>query len=670
MEFYEGLLMATSTYIFHGMPQWLAQVDTVIVNEPVTPVVEVPFFVSLLSGVLLAFGFQLLFTNLSMAAGVSYVAHSSNSSTSSSDSSSGGSGIKKIGIAFGVWTLVTVSLALLAACFMAVKILRYADPWTGAIVGLVIWATYFTLLVWFSSTAVGSLVGSVVKSATNGFQTIMGTATAALGAKTASDQVVQTAEAAAAAIRRELSGTLDVSGIQETLQDYIGSLKSAEIDVASVEQEFERLISESDLLKNDGGMLPSVDGQAFEKLLSDRTDLSREEVKRISKRLHGVWEKSTGSSGNSTLNELMAFVATATGGQLATEGLSEQLGKLVKELKRRDGSTSGSSSSDSGDRSGPLQRVAAQTLSSVGGMILGKVDLPEMDANKLLSQINDAQREISGQVSDAAPQSLTEAIPGRDNTIKLDAENYLHHAYIGELKSPQLEDVFRNVLYDSEADATQMREQLAGFGRKTFSDVLSSRGMLTQDEIKNISTRLEIVRQTVLKTVTEVEAVTSEKRIYGYLQSFFKFSPASELSSEMGEDAFRSIFENEPLESSLLRERLKSINADYIRQFLVTRNDVQAHELAEKYAQLAQRVIADAEGVEKAAKVRLQQQQQSIEDYLRNTGRSELSPEGIKRDLKALLNEPDEGISRVRGRVAQFDRNTLVKLLSQRPEFS
>jgi len=60
----------------------------------------------------------------------------------------------------------------------------------GAIVALVIWATYF-VLVWVSSTTVGSLVGSVVNTATSGFQAIMGTATAALGANAAKNQVVK-----------------------------------------------------------------------------------------------------------------------------------------------------------------------------------------------------------------------------------------------------------------------------------------------------------------------------------------------------------------------------------------------------------------------------------------------------------------------------------------------
>ncbi len=670
MELYTGLLQAVSGYILQAPPPWLAQVASEIDPEAIFSGPQ--FFVALISGVILAFGFQLLLTNLAVATGVSYVAHSSNSSSSDSSSSDGGSGVKKIGFLFGLLTLVAVSAALFFACLLAVQLSLYNDGSLGGITGLVIWATYFTLLVWFSSTTVGSLVGSVVSSATSGFQTIMGTATAALGGKAASNQVVQTAEAAAAAIRREFSSAVDVGGIQDGLQQYLGSLRSPDVDMESIEKEFERLIGTSKLRDVDRDALPQMDRASFEELLGNRTDLSREQNKRLADRLYRVWQKRTGSS--SHLEELMTFVASATGGQLASEGISSQLNKLIYEMRnQRSGSDSDSGNGDdggSGKGPGPVQQVAAQSLNTMISMVMGKVDLSDLDAKSIIGQIKSAQGELAGKAESATPQKLKDAMPSDDNIIKHDVEDYLRHAYVGELKSARLEETFRNVLYDNEADETQLREQLSGFGRDTYTEILSARGIFTQDEIKDISSRLEIIRQTVLKDVTAAEAISAERRIQQQLESFFKYSPASELNSDMGERAFQAIVENEPLQAPSLREKLNTFNADYFRQFLLTRDDVAAHEVSERYEQLLKRIVADAEGVEKSAKVRLGQQQKSLEDYLRNTGKSELNPDAIKRDMQALLNEPDEGIRRVRGRLAEFDRDTLMSLLAQRPEFS
>jgi hypothetical protein len=664
-----GLLGQTNPVIIDGAPAVLADPQ---------PVQGGQFLITMLSGVILAFGFQLLLTNLSMAAGVSYVAHSGNFSSASSSSSSddhSGSPIRKISLAFGLWTLITVSLALFFACWLAVRLTIYTDPWSGAITGLVIWATYFTLLVWFSSTTVGSLIGSVVKSATSGFQSIIGTATAALGAKGASDQVVQTAEAAAAAVRREFTQGLDKTGIQDTLQDYLYSLRSTNVDVKSVEQEFERLIRNSDIVNIDRDSLPQVDSAMFEKLLSNRTNLAREDAKRLSNRLYRVWKDNTGS--RQDLSELIALVASASGDQLASKGLGDQLGKLVSELRQQRGQPGGMSQAEgnndaSEDASSPnsFERVASQGLNTLISMVLAKTDLPDVDANKIVSQIKAAQRAISGQAGDIVPQSFKDAMPSEDNIIKADVEDYLRHAYLAELKTPELERIFLNVLYDNEADKTQMREQISAINRRLFVEVLSSRGMLTQDEIKAIGDRLEQVRQTALRDISAAEAMEAENRLRQSIETFFRYTPASELSSEMGERAFKSLITNEPLQSSELRDRLRSLDAAYIRQFLMSRTDLPANETSERYAKLLERIVADADGVDQAAKVRLQQQQQSIEDYLRNTGKYELNPEGIKRDLQKLLDEPNEGIRRVRGRLARFDRNTLVALLAQRPEFS
>ncbi len=689
MEFYDGLLSATNNHalsgyftsgVFHTLSATLAQTptETIILDEVPVAVEGPQVIIAVLSGVILAFGFQLLLTNLSMAAGVSYAAHSSSSNT---DSSSGSSGnlIKKISVAFGAWTLVTVCLALFFACWMAVTLNVYPDPKIGAITGLIIWALYFSMLTWFSSTAVGSMVGSVVKSATSGFQSMVGTATAALGAKAAGDEIVQTAEAAAAAVRREFTQGIDTESIQDNLQRYIGKLRSNDFDMSSVEEEFERLIKKSELVNADGDLLPQVNTDTFAELLSDRTDLSKDEIKQLSKRLYRTWTDNTGGGNSSSgvgVSDLMAFVASATGGQLASEGLGKQLEKLVYEVRQQNkqGDQQGTQDGDQDDSkskgSDPIKQMLAQQMSSIIGMVMGKVDLSDLDANKIVGQIKSAQSELDGSAGSIVPQKLKDAMPAEDNIIKLDVENYIQHAYIGELKSDQLEETFRNVLYDIEADETELREQLSGFGRDTFSKALSERGMLTQAEIKDISTRMEIIRQTVLKNVTAAEAIAAEKRIKAKIATFFQYTPASELSSEMGDKAFRAIIEDEPLDVDTLRKSLSEMNGAYFRQFMMTRDDITAHETSEHYEKLLQRVIADAEGAEKAAKVRLQQQQQSLEDYLRSTGKDELNPDAIKRDLQKLFDEPDEGIRRVRGRVSQFDRNTLVSLLAQRPEFS
>ena len=58
-----------------------------------------------------------------------------------------------------------------------------------------------------------------------------------------------------------------------------------------------------------------------------------------------------------------------------------------------------------------------------------------------------------------------------------------------------------------------------------------------------------------------------------------------------------------------------------------------------------------------------------VQSYLRDTGKGELNPEGIKRELELMLNNPQAGSSALKSRLANFDRDTLTQLLTQRQEF-
>ena len=680
MEFFKGLIEVSSLYEPGGLIPLLSQV---IINEEVDAFNSGQFFAALISGVILAFGFQLLLTNLSVATGVSYLAHSSNDSSSSSSNSSNGNGlVKTIGLAFGAWTLVTVSLSLFFACWLAVSLGQYEAPLLGITTALVIWATYFSLLTWISSTTVGSLIGSVVKSATDGFQTLFGTATAAIGAKTASNQLVRTAEETAAAVRREFTDGLDVDGLQENLQSYFSQLAPSSVDVESVEQEFERLVKSADFGDAAKGDMPEVTRDAFVEMLSDRTNLSKREVDTVADRLYKSWQRNTGGSQSLGMSDLLGFVASASAGQIASEGLSGRLDQLVREVrglkeKERAGSNDQSDSqsdsqSDGNSGSSPIEHALSQGISSLIGMVTAKTDLSDLDTNRIIGQIKSAQKELSGQAGGISPR-LGDALSDDENIIETDVEYYIHHAYIGELKSPQMEEVLRNVLYDDAADTAELKQQLSSIGRSVFKKALADRGLLTQQEIEGISTRMEIVRQQTLKDVIAAEAAVAEERVRSQLDTFFRYTPADELRGSMGDRAFKALIEEENLEASYLRTRVGAIREDVFRQVMTEREDIdpnEAGELATRYHQLLEKVIADAEGVQEAAKVRVQQQAKSVEDYLRNTGKDELNPDDIKRDLKTMLSEPNEGIGRVRSRVAKFDRDTLVQLLSGRPEFN
>ena len=658
-----------------GASSLIAQTPPIIVEPTQTPE-EVSllfsgpqFFIALLSGIVLAFGFQMLLTNLSVAAGASYLVHGS-SGSSNSDSSSGMSP-KTITLGFGLWTLITVSLALFGACLLAIKLSLLANPLLGAIVGLVIWGTYFSLLVWMSSTTVGSLVGSVVKSATSGFQSIVGTATAALGAKSVSNQVVATAEATAAAVRRELTSGLDREDIKESLRDYIAALRSPELDTQSLQSEIERIIRDSDLVTtaDRDSLRQIVTRDAFVELVQSRTDLSPREAQRTADKLYGTWERSISSLDNSSpMQDLVNYLKSAKPDQILSEGIGSRLDKLIEELRHnRNAVESTSEEQPPGDSSAGNKVLASQAFNTLMSLALGRTDLPDFDVDKIVNQIKSAQSKVTGEV-----ESLTES--EGQSRIKADVESYLLNAYPWRLKQgDRLNHDFRNVLYDLSADPAQLRRELTALDRSFFADILKSRGLFTQTEIRDISLHLEVIRQTVFKDIQAAEMVQTQKTLYRRLETFLRTTPKDELTSELGERAFEAIIEDDEATAEQLKERYSPLNSAWFHQFLEQRNDLIQEEIestVNRYQAILLRKHADAEGLQSAAQVRVENQWQKVQDHLRRTERTELNPDGIKRDFELLLEEPDLALRRLRHRVSQFDRNTLVALLAQRQDLS
>mgnify|MGYP006289170161 CR=1 FL=1 len=648
--------------LFYGpqassLAPWLAQLSGPGVDTPeeAALIFSGPqFFIALVSGLVLTFGFHLLLTNLSVAAGISYVGHSS----SGSSSGSGGSGGRKIGTAFGVWTLVTVSLAIFFACLLAVKLSLYNSALLGAITGLVIWGTYFCLLFWFSSTTVGSLIGSVVKTATSSFQSLVGAATAAVGARSAGNQIVETAEATAAAVRKELTAGWDGSDVKDALQDYLLSLRSPTLSTEGLEAEFERLLRESDLTSMaDGSTLSQLNRDTFEKLVSSRTDLSRQEVSRVAERLYAIWRKTVGSSSSSdAIAELVTYLKSANPRELVSEELGNRLDEFLEEYRQ--------------------QRLSQQTgllsngLNTLIAIVMGRADLSDLDAEKIIRRIKQLQRQVSGQVT-----AISEQLSGEEpfSATKADVEAYLANAYPWQLQPQRMQQEFWDVIYDPFADPGLMRQELMGLNRAFFSDILASRGLLTQTEISRVTGQLEEVCRRALAEVSERYRIESAKDLQVKIYTFLRETPRSELMSDMGVEAFRALLDDPYADSDDLRERFSPFGYEAFLQSLQSRNDmgdVDAQQVASKLEGVMNNVRADAEGLQSAARARVDNQWQSLQHYLQRTGKAELNPEGIKADVRTLLNEPDAGIHRVRQRLAQFDRDTLVQLLSQRHDLS
>ncbi|MBD2356977.1 MFS transporter [Tolypothrix sp. FACHB-123] len=649
---------------------WVAQVP--VDSSGVTPaqasvLTSGPrFFVALISGVILAFAFQIVLTNLSVAAGISYLGHSSDSDSNHEEAGSLGGTIRKIGTAVGIWTLVTVTVALLIACFLAVKLsLLVLDPGLGATLGLVIWGAYFLLLMWVSSTTVGSLIGSVVNSATAGFQAIMGTATAALGAKTVSNQVVATAEAAAAAVRRELGNGIDPTSIRENVEDYLDRLRPPELDLSKIRSDFENLLKDPQFQAIAGSPdLRNIDRQKFIDLVSSRTDLSKRDVKRISDTLYKLWQQvvSQQAPAQDRLGELVDYLKSLPPGQTKTDELNAKLERLIAE-------TRGSKEADQKAAPGPIQSTIQQGISALTGVVLGRTDLSDLDVEKIWQSLSTAKDKISEQADKLGLPAASQPY----SPIRADVENYLHNTYAWQLSPERIGQEFRDVIYDAAADPGVVRRELERLSRNDFVNILQQRGLLTQGQIQRIADRLEAVRQEVLVTVTAVEEREIVEDLQRRVSSYLLVTSKADLTSEGIERDFKPLLSDPDADYETLSRRLAAIDRHQMQQILFQRNDIQPYEIdaiLDDLEKQRDRALIESKNLADQAKYQAETLWLNLESYLRNTGKGELNPDAIRADLKRLLEDPQGGAIALRARLARFDRDTLVQLLSQRQDIS
>ena len=629
------------------------------------------FIVALGSGLLIAFAFQFLLTNLSVA----LVATPGIIPDSDDESEGIGDTIRGIETKVGFFILFTVTIALSIATFLAVKLSMVTNTSLGAIVGITIWSAYFSLVVWLGSGAVGSTIGALIGTATSGLQGMMGAATAAIGANVAKNQVVSTAEDVTAAVRRELTAGLDPEGIQKTLQSSLGKLELPKLDFDQIGGQLEQLLKDADLKDiASSDLLKNVNRQTFVDLVSSRTDFSKQDVNKVAEQLEKSWQKFA-KSGNvdDAQGQLTSLLKSIDPKDLGAEEVTDKLSKLVKQV------SSQGSSDDS---------LTSQALRFGFTALLGKVlqntDLSDLNVEKISGQLKNLQHELSGTV-DQVGQQISGAKDEQFSVIKADLDNYLLTSPAWHLNRETVKQEFKDVIYDDKASPGKVRQQLESIDLNYFTNLLSQRTDFTPERSQELAQQLEEIRSAVYNTVKTAESESSStesisaedlqaqakqktQELRQKVEEYLRNTNKEELNPEGIQRDFQTLLEDPQAGVDVLKERFSQFDRDTLVQLLSQRQDLseeQVNQTLDQIESVRDQVLDAPQQIADRAKEQYAQTTTKIGDYLRKTNLQELDPDGIQQDLATLFDDPKAGASALQERLGQVDRETLVKLLSQ-----
>jgi hypothetical protein len=635
------------------------------------------FLLALVVGVVMAFAFQLLFTNLAIA-----VIASPDSPTKQNGPEYPSDTISGVETKVGLGLLVSVSIALFAASFLAVKLSLVGSPMLGAIIGVIIWAVFFTLLTWLGSTAVGSLMGSIISTATTGVQGLLGTGSSLVGANIAKNQIVSTAEEITAAVRRELTSGLNPDSIRSTLQSSLDKVQVPQLNFDQLGGQFEKLLKDADLGSiGNSDLLKNVNRDTLTKLVSSRTDLSKKDVNRITDQLEAAWKKVISSKDGIDTQDLIAQLKSAAPQDLKSGKLSDQLSQLVKSASKQANSSDNLTS-----------RALQFGTTAVLSRVLQNVDLSDVDVEKIGGQLRklgnglldnnggyngqsngqSADRLSNGTNSNPDVQPPTKAF----SIIQADLEDYLLFTPLWKLNRENIKQEFRDVIYDAAANPSMVFQELNVIDRDYFIQVLNLRDDLPSTGIEDLADQFEAIRVEVLTTTQaganqrfQGQAQDLRQKVSDYLRNTDK----EELNPEGIQRDLKMLFEDPEAGTNALQSRLSQFDRDTLVQLLSQRQDLseeQVNQVLDQVESARDTILQAPQKLAGKAQEQYEQTTQAIADYLRKTNLEELNPEGIQQDLTQLFNDPKAGTEALQERLSHVDRETLVKLLSQRDDLT
>lgn len=658
------------------LPLQLAQYS--IIEQDLTPEASSvlfsgpKFLVALLAGILMAFAFQILLTNFSVAVGASLLGSDSDDEDNGAETIGGQ--VRQTQAKIGIWALITGSIALFAASYLAVKLSLIESPLLGVIIGVVIWAAYFSVIVWLGSSAVGSLIGSLVNTATSGLQGLMGTATTAIGANVAKNQAVSTAEEIAAVVRQELTSGFSPDKLKKSLESSLNSLQIPELNFSEIRSQLEKLIGDVDLeALGDRDLLQNIDRETLVELVGNNTNLSKKDLNRLVDSLSEVWQNKL--KGENPTEKIINLIEETNPNDLSTEKLGAKIQELV---------TAGVSSN--GKQSNGVVKEAIQTgIGRAIPAVMEKVNLSEADIDKITHQLQRLQGKAENidvakitnqlqQFKDQATAKVQENLPGLSaNTIQTDIDDYVLNAVPWQFGHRNLLDEFKEVLYDANANPGSVSQQLQQLNKDYFVYLLKRRGDLSPSRIGNIAKEMEQIRTEVLETVQNADSEGKNQDLREQITNYLRSTGKEELNPDAIAQDFSRLLEDPEAGLEDLEKRFSQFDRETLVQLLQQRDDLNEEEANNIVGQLEStrdNVLNKARDVQEQGKAKAQELKQRVEEYLRNTQKEELNPDAIEQELRTLFEDPQAGFQALRQRLSQFDRDTLVQLLSQRDDLS
>lgn len=527
-----ALLSSTSSY---------AQVSPALMDVVATP----QFFVSLLAGILLAIGFQVVLSALSVAIGISAIGNvqkkankSSSSDDSSSKSDSGSStptGVK-ISSGLGAWTMITASIALFFASLLAVKLSLIGNVIIGITLGLVIWAAFFTTMAYLEIRSISSLLGALINTAFAGIKQTV-SALQDTFTRSQTSKIEDITEHTIKRVREEMDDSMDMGAIRQKIDEYVDRTEQRldrAPDYEQMKQDFMDILRNVRIEKDTDQDLQGKESQIFFKLASEQSNLSKKDVKKMG----GIFNEARQAVKEGDTKE---DKAKKVAGRL-TPASEEDIDNYVQQIENYLKSTEREEVDPDHIRSdieaiiqnpGDAQRIIGKRAGQMDrdtmvALVEQNEKMDHQKAEKVVSYVEKALDFVASKTDQAtaraknkSQQAQSQAAETQESAgssasqkasgLEARLREYLARTDRQEIQYDSLKWDIQKIMNDPKASPEILKNRLQTFDRETLIQLLTANDKLSRDDIHRLADKVDNTRNQLIDKANEIEAETRRR---------------------------------------------------------------------------------------------------------------------------------------------------------------
>ena len=500
-----------------------------------------PFFVTIIGGLILALAFQLVLTNLSLAAGLSAAGAATDPDKRRKAKAKKAEqdrrhpekareeeeeglmeqvheGTRKVSAGMGIWALITATISLFFASWLAVEISRILTPAVGALMGLVVWGLFYVIMTSLEASAVTSLVGSVVGTAKSGLRGAYEAGASLLGRSPEKKEAAASATELAKAVREEILGG---ETLKQQMREYFGRMEHA-FSPQRIRKELAKLLDSTEIeylnreggqglnenelvasIRSGGGLKPEQAKSALQSI-KDAIQTMREEAASGKDRptaAVGAALRSAGMSGeqaDQAIHQVEDYLRGTGKQELNPEGIKRDLEKLLHDPK--------------GGMEALRGRLSGLDRQTVSGILAQRTDMSQEEANRVVDTVMGTLQSIGiagGGQEGGQGGGIGAAVQGKVGDLK-ERVNSKIRDYLDAMGRPEMqyEDVkedFQKLFESPKEGAEALVGRLKSLNSDDIKAILAANKNISEEDADRIVNRVVEARDAVVQKADEVK---------------------------------------------------------------------------------------------------------------------------------------------------------------------